>query len=168
MLCSRFWWFLFMKMQFWGRQVWIWSTSSFLSSRPFPISTVISSVISLEVYFVCGVHFTRFLGYDTGQFILQFLNQRAPHGLSFCQVCTSCCPSSDWLQQSHVQRKIGPVLSFPLVSSVASPQLSNSLWHGFELAHRENATRSILNCSCMACGCGCGLCLRQPIPLCLV
>ena len=79
------------------------------------------------------------------------------------EVRASCCPSCDWLQQSHTLHKIGPVLPFPHASPVATQQPSNSVWCGFELTHRDNSTKSVSTCWCVACGCGCHVCLQRPL-----
>ena len=49
-------------------------------------------------------------------------------------VHATCCPSCDWLQQSHTPHKIELVLSFAHTLPVAPPQPSNALRRGFELA----------------------------------
>ena len=59
------------------------------------------------------------------------------------EVCAGCCPSCDWLRRcSTPHTRIGQVLSFPHTSPSATPQPSNALLHGSELARGQNSTKS--------------------------
>ena len=61
------------------------------------------------------------------------------------EICTSCCPRSDWLQQGRMEL-------FPHMSPATAPQPRNPLWCGFELTHGEIFLNSVSICCCVACG----------------
>ena len=75
------------------------------------------------------------------------------------EVHTGFFLSCNWLQQSCSLHKTVTVLFFPHTSPAAALQPSNALWRGFELAHRENPTKSVSIYCCVVCGCGCCICL---------